>query len=280
MELWEAVWKSGILGTVQGLTEFLPVSSSGHLTFLQILFSQNGQQFFGDGMMTFINVMMHLGTLVAVIVVFWRDILALFKKPFKMLLMLIVATIPAGLVGLFFKDEIEAWFDPQVNDTALLNLAVCFAVTGLLLLVAELVAKRQKAPQTLGWKHSVSMGLMQAVALFPGISRSGSTIVAGTLTGAKREDVAKFSFLMSIPVILGSFAVEVYDIIKEPSAATQIGTNGFIGIAVGVMFAAVFGFLAIKLMLRVIRKANYMWFSVYLVCLSLTCFWLNALGIF
>lgn len=275
MELWEAVWKSGVLGAVQGLTEFLPVSSSGHLTFLQIIGLD-----FGEGMMTFINVMMHLGTLIAVIAVFWRDILALFRKPFKTLLMLIVATIPAGVVGLFFKDEIEAWFDPQVNDTALLNLAVCFAVTGLLLLVAELIAKRQKQPRPLGWGNSVAMGLMQAVALFPGISRSGSTIVAGTVTGANREDVAKFSFLMSIPVILGSFAVEVYGVIREPAAVAEIGTNGFIGIAVGVVLAAVFGFLAIKLMLRVIRKANYMWFSIYLVCLSLTCFWLNALGIF
>ena len=275
MGLWEAIWKSGVLGAVQGLTEFLPVSSSGHLTFLQIIGLD-----FGEGMMTFINVMMHLGTLIAVIAVFWRDILALFRKPFKTLLMLIVATIPAGVVGLFFKDEIEAWFDPQVNDTALLNLAVCFAVTGLLLLVAELIAKRQKQPRPLGWGNSVAMGLMQAVALFPGISRSGSTIVAGTVTGTKREDVAKFSFLMSIPVILGSFAVEVYGVVREPAAVAEIGTNGFIGIAVGVVLAAVFGFLAIKLMLRVIRKANYMWFSIYLVCLSLTCFWLNALGIF
>lgn len=272
MDLWEAVWKSGILGAVQGLTEFLPVSSSGHLTFLQIIGLD-----FGEGMTTFINVMMHLGTLIAVIAVFWRDILALFKKPFKTLLMLIVATIPAGVVGLLFNDEIDAFFS---GSTALLNLAVCFAVTGLLLLVAELVAKRQKQPHALGWGSSISMGLMQAVALFPGISRSGSTIVAGTLTGAKREDVAKFSFLMSIPVILGSFAVEVVGVVREPSAVAQIGTNGFIGIAIGVGLAAVFGFLAIRLMLRAIRKANYIWFSVYLVCLSLTCFWLNALGIF
>ena len=273
MDLWEAVWKSGILGAVQGLTEFLPVSSSGHLTFLQIIGLN-----FGEGMTTFINVMMHLGTLIAVIAVFWRDILALFKKPFKTLLMLIVATIPAGVVGLLFNDEIDAFFS---GPTALLNLAVCFAVTGLLLLVAELVAKRrQKQPHALGWGSSISMGLMQAVALFPGISRSGSTIVAGTLTGAKREDVAKFSFLMSIPVILGSFAVEVVCVVREPSAVAQIGTNGFIGIAIGVVLAAVFGFLAIRLMLRAIRKANYIWFSVYLVCLSLTCFWLNALGIF
>lgn len=272
MELWEAVWKSGVLGAVQGLTEFLPVSSSGHLTFLQIIGLD-----FGEGMMTFINVMMHLGTLIAVIAVFWRDILALFRKPFKTLLMLIVATIPAGVIGLLFNDQIDAFFS---GPTALLNLAVCFAVTGLLLLVAELIAKRQKQPRPLGWGNSVAMGLMQAVALFPGISRSGSTIVAGTVTGAKREDVAKFSFLMSIPVILGSFAVEVYGVVREPAAVAEIGTNGFIGIAVGVVLAAVFGFLAIKLMLRVIRKANYMWFSIYLVCLSLICFWLNALGIF
>ena len=152
--------------------------------------------------MTFINVMMHLGTLIAVIAVFWRDILALFRKPFKTLLMLIVATIPAGVVGLFFKDEIEAWFDPQVNDTALLNLAVCFAVTGLLLLVAELIAKRQKQPRPLGWGQFGCHGAHAGGRALSGISRSGSTIVAGTVTGAKREDVAKFSFLMSIPVIL------------------------------------------------------------------------------
>lgn len=273
MGLWEAVWKSCVLGAVQGLTEFLPVSSSGHLTFLQKILGYD----LGGGSMTFINVMMHLGTLIAVIVVFWRDIVALFRKPFRTLFMLIVATIPAGVVGLLFSDQIDALFD---GPKGLLYLAVCFAFTGLLLLVCELVAKRQKKPHALGWGSSVSMGLMQAVALFPGISRSGSTIVAGTLTGAKREDVAKFSFLMSIPVILGSFAVEVYGVVKEPAAVTGIGANGFIGMAVGVVLSAIFGFLAIKLMLRVIRKANYMWFSVYLVCISLTCFWLNALGIF
>ncbi len=272
MGFWEAVWKSGVLGAVQGLTEFLPVSSSGHLTFLQKILGYD----LGGGSMTFINVMLHLGTLVAVIAVFWRDILALFRKPFKTLLMLIVATIPAGVVGLLFSEQIDALFD---GPKGMISLAVCFALTGLLLLIAELVAKRRSTQRPLGWGGAVGMGLMQAVALFPGISRSGSTIVAGTLTGARREDVARFSFLMSIPVILGSFAVEVYGVAREPSAITAIGTNGWVGMAVGIVLAAVFGFLAIKLMLRVIRKANYMWFSVYLVCLSLTCFWLDALAV-
>ena len=272
MGLWEAIWKSGVLGIVQGLTEFLPVSSSGHLTFLQILGVN-----FGEGMTMFINILMHLGTLVAVVIVFWRDILALFKKPFKTLFMLIVATIPAGVVGLLFSDDIDAFF---TGEKALLNLSVCFAATAALLLVCEIVAKKQKQPHDLGWGSSLAMGFTQAIALFPGISRSGSTIVAGTVSGAKREQVASFSFLMSIPVILGSFAVETYDVIKQPELVAEIGTNGFIGIAVGVVLAAVFGFLAIKLMLNAIRKANYMWFSIYLLGLSLTCFWLNALGIF
>ena len=106
MGLWEAIWKSSILGVVQGLTEFLPVSSSGHLTLLQRVLGFD----MGDGTMTLINIMMHLGTLIAVIVVFWRDILALFRKPFKTLLMLIVATIPAGVIGLIFSDQIDSLF--------------------------------------------------------------------------------------------------------------------------------------------------------------------------
>ena len=272
MGLWEAIWKSSILGAVQGLTEFLPVSSSGHLTLLQHLLQFDLE----GGSMTFINIMMHLGTLIAVIVVFWKDILALFKKPFKTLLMLIAATIPAGVVGLLFNDEIDALFS---GENAILYLSVCFALTALLLLICEMAAKRRKVQKPLGWGSAAAMGLMQAVALFPGISRSGSTIVAGTLVGTRREDVAKFSFLMSIPVILGSFAVEVFGIVREPSSVAGVGANGVIGMAVGVVLAAVFGFFAIKLMLRVIRKANYVWFSVYLTALSVVCFSLCAAGV-
>lgn len=211
MGLWEAIWKSSILGVVQGLTEFLPVSSSGHLTLLQRVLGFD----MGDGTMTLINIMMHLGTLIAVIVVFWRDILALFRKPFKTLLMLIVATIPAGVIGLIFSDQIDSLFS---GGDGILYLSVCFALTALLLVICEMIAKRQKTQRPLGWGSSVAMGVMQAVALFPGISRSGSTIVAGTLAGTRREEVAKFSFLMSIPVILGSFAVEIFGIVREPES--------------------------------------------------------------
>ena len=276
MGIWEAIWKSAVLGTVQGLTEFLPVSSSGHLTLLQQILHYD----LGDVGMTFVNVLLHFGTLLAVVAVFWKDIIALFKKPFKTLLMLIVATIPAGVVGLLFDDKIEALFDPQSNAAWLCWLAVFFALTALILLVTEFVSSRRKKTLPLSWRHTVPMGLVQAAALFPGISRSGSTIAAGVISGAKRDDVAKFSFLMSIPVILGSLLVEVFHLIKPDEGVTiAIGTNEIIGMIVGVVFSAVAGFFAIKLMLKVIQKSNYKWFVLYLVALSFTCFWLNALGV-
>lgn len=273
MSIWEVIWKSFVLGTVQGLTEFLPVSSSGHLVFLQKVMGYD----LGGGSMTFINVMLHFGTLIAVCTVFFKDILALFKKPFKTLLMLIVATIPAGLVGILFNDEIDALFE---GEQAFLLLAVCFSVTALLLLFCELVAKSPKRKERdLGWRNAIPMGLMQAVALFPGISRSGSTIVAGTVSGAKTQDVAKFSFLMSIPVILGSVLVELYGFIKTPAVGAEGGGTLALGVIIGVVTAAVFGFFAIKVMLKIIAKANYKWFALYLILLTAACIWLDVLGI-
>lgn len=274
MTIWEAVWKSVILGTVQGLTEFLPVSSSGHLVLLQKLLGYD----LAGGSMMFVNIMLHFGTLLAVLFVFRKDILALFKKPFKTLIMLIVATVPAGLVGLFFSDKIDETF---AGDKGLLYLAVCFAMTALFLLICELVAKQRKKHSPLGWKSTIPMGLAQAIAVLPGISRSGSTIVAGTLCGAKPEEVAKFSFLMSIPIILGSVAVSLKGVIfDETEAFAEFGAAGVAGVIIGVACAAIAGFFAIKVMLRIIGKANYKWFSFYLVLLSLTCFWLNVLGLY
>ena len=274
MTFLEAIWKSIILGTVQGLTEFLPVSSSGHLSLLQRVLGYNMQ----GASMTFVNVMLHLGTLLPVIWIFRRDIFDLFKKPFQTLLMLIVATIPAGLVGVLFNDKIDALF---AGERGIAALAICFSVTAFLLLLCEYVAKKRRKTQPLGWKHASAMGLMQAVALFPGISRSGSTIVAGTVSGAKPEDVAKFSFLMSIPIILGSVAVELKDVIfPEAGMTVAMGGAEIVGMIFGVVFAAISGFIAVKMMLKVIRKANYKWFAVYLVLLSMTCIWLDVLQIF
>ena len=273
MGYFEAIWKSILLGTVQGLTEFLPVSSSGHLTLLQRAIGYD----LGGGSMMFVNVMLHLGTLLAVVWVLRREILALFKKPFKTLLMLVAATVPAGLLGVFLSDKIDAIF---AGDGGIAYLAVCFALTALLLLVAEYAAMRIKEPAPLGWKHAVCMGVMQAVALFPGISRSGSTIVGGTVSGAKRDDVAKFSFLMSIPIILGSVVFELKDIVF-PGEGTAVAFGGpeIVGMLFGIVFAAAAGLFAVKLMLKIIGKGNYKWFSLYLILLSVTCLSLNLAGV-
>ncbi len=273
MNYFEAIWKSIILGTVQGLTEFLPVSSSGHLSLLQRVLNYS----IGGGGMMFVNVMLHLGTLFAVVWVFRRDILALFKKPFKTLLMLIVATIPAGVVGLLFNSEIDELFSGELG---LGLLALCFSFTALLLLITEYVARRRKQFEPLNWQHSLTMGCMQAIALFPGISRSGSTVFAGTVSGAKREDVAKFSFLMSIPIILGSVAVEIKDIVfPEEGVTVAMAAPEIVGMIFGVLFAAVSGFFAVKVMLKVINRANYKWFSLYLVLLAVCCLSLDVAGV-
>lgn len=273
MGLWEAIWKSILLGTVQGLTEFLPVSSSGHLSLLQRILGFELE----NGSMMFLNIMLHVGTLVAVVIVFRRDIRDLFRKPFRTLLMLIAATVPAGLVGLLFNDKIDAAF---AGARGVLYLAICFAFTALMLLCTELVAKHRKKHAQLNLLNTSAMGVMQALALFPGISRSGSTIAAGTFAGAKPEKIAKFSFLMSIPVILGGFVLELKDVIfPEEGSALAFGANEIVGMIFGVVFAALSGYFAIRVMLKVIGKGNYKWFSFYLVLLSLTCFWLDALQI-
>lgn len=271
MDYWTSIWQSIILGTVQGLAEFLPVSSSGHLSLLHRLL---GADFGGNEL--FVDIMLHFGTLIAVVIVMRKQIFALFKKPFKTLLMLIVATIPAALVGYLFNDAIDEIFN---GDGGLWYVAICFAVTAIILLVVELVSKRRTTAMPLGWRNTVPMGLMQAVALFPGISRSGSTIAAGVLTGANRKEVADFSFLMSIPIILGSVLLSGIDLVRAPEEIAAIGASGFVGLAFGVVFAAISGFFAIKFMLKIIQKANYKWFSLYLALLAIVCISLCAAGV-
>ena len=271
-------WQALVLGLTQGLTEFLPVSSSGHLTFLQrVLGIDIG------GAELFFNIILHLGTLVAVCIIFWRDILDLFRKPFKTLLYLVVATIPAAIAGLLLDDVIEEHL--MGGRYVGVVLAVFFTVTAAVLFAAETFAKRRKKELPLCWRTTLPMGFAQAVAILPGISRSGSTIAAGTFAGGTAEDTSKFSFLMSIPVILGSFFVELIKglIDKEEGFAYSFSVAGpQFGwcIAIGLIISAVAGLFAIKVMLAAIKKANYKWFSLYLVLLAITCVVLQCVGLF
>lgn len=272
MEIWQAI----VLGLVQGLTEFLPVSSSGHLSFFQNVLgvsTQNGQ---------LVSIIFHLGTLVAVCAVFFKDILALFKKPFKTLGYLIIASVPAAVFGVVASlADLDYWFYDWEWSAVLLS--ICFLTTATVLYITELVAKRRRNELPLNFKTVIPMGLAQAVAIFPGISRSGSTICAGTLAGGKSDEVAKFSFLMSIPVILGGFVLELGKGIVDGSLQADVASGGATygwAIALGFIVSAISGLFAIKVMLKAIQKANYKWFSIYLVLIAIACIVLKSTGVF
>lgn len=247
MEIWGAI----VLGLVQGFTEFLPVSSSGHLVLLQRWLGIDAEY------SMFLTVMLHLGTLIPVCIVFFKEILGLFKKPFKNMAYLVIASIPAAIVGFLLGDFLDEVFYGGKF------LIPCFLVTAIVLYAAELTSKKRPLYNEINVKNSTIMGIAQAIAVIPGISRSGSTIAAGCFCGVDREKNANFAFLMSIPVILGSALVESLGVIK--SGGFDIGVLPLI---FGVFAAAVSGYIAVKLMLSLIKKADYKWFSLYLVLLS------------
>lgn len=249
-----------VLGLVQGLTEFLPVSSSGHLILVRQFMGLNTAESTQFNLM--FDIMVHLGTLVAVVSVLYKDIAGLFHKPFKRLGMLVVATIPAGVVGLVCKDYIGEYFS-NAN-----YLCFFFLFTAIIMLVSEIVAKKNKNPKELGWGGAIAMGVMQGAGVFPGISRSGSTIFGGTVAGSDSKQVASFSFLMSIPIILASLLLSVIDVAKGGALASIDWFN----VVVGAVSAFASGYFAVNVMLKLIAKANFKWFSLYLLAVSIFTF--------
>lgn len=254
MKIWQAI----ILGLTQGIAEFLPVSSSGHLILVRTLMGVEGEYLFFD-------VMLHVGTLFAIFVVFFKELITLFKPPFKTIGLIVVASIPAAVVGFLCNDLIGGIFSSGKY------LCFFFLATAVLMLLTERISKRSTETKPLGLKTAVAMGLMQGVGVFPGISRSGSTIFGGVASGAERKDVAKFSFFMSIPVILGSAFLELLDV---SFAAVEWGC-----VVAGMLAAFISGLAAIKLMLRVIEKANYKWFALYLAIIAVLSFVFLFLGV-
>lgn len=259
MELWQAA----LLGCIQGLTEFLPVSSSGHLALGQALLNINNQSILFE-------VTAHLGTLFAVITVFSRDLLWLIKGFFALFLprqsdlllpdrqdelalqyigYLIWATLPIILVGLFFRTHVEAAFkQPLLVGCMLL-------VTGAVLLISRF-GSNARGRMTL--RRSIGIGITQAFAVLPGISRSGSTIAVGMLMGVERTEAARFSFLMSVPAILGAFVMQMIEIPNLRS-----GQIPHTALAVGFISSYVAGFFAIKALLKVVQKGRFDYFAWY-----------------
>ena len=250
MEIWQAI----VLGAVQGLAEFLPVSSSGHLILMQRwLGVTEGGLFF--------DVMLHIGTLIPVFIVFFKQIIGLFRKPFNKLLWLVLASIPAALTGFLLSDYIEGAFYGG-DELAACLLAGTFLLTAAELLASEIVQKKRNLELPLSLKSAAVMGVFQGVAIVPGLSRSGTVISGGCFMGVNREENADFAFLMSIPVILGAALVSGYKAVKGGI------TIEVLPIIAGMVTAAITGYIAIKVMLKVIKKADYKWFSLYLVIMA------------
>lgn len=246
------IWQAVILGIVQGIAEFIPVSSSGHLILLQQVFGIN------DPGMTF-DIIVHLGSLCAVFAVFWQDILKLIKNPFqKMTAMLIVGTLPAVFIGYFFRDFVSIFHQGFF-------LAAAFVFTGILLLIADNIKHATKTIREMTVLDAIVIGCMQAIALVPGISRSGATITGALVSGINRETAARFSFLLSIIAIIGAGALETWDIIQSYEGVYRGDIPAFM---IGFVMAAVSGYFAIRLLLELIKKAQLRYFAYYVFVLA------------
>jgi len=255
------IWQAIVLGVAQGLTEFLPVSSSGHLVLLQKLMGL-------DGEMLYFDILMHAATLLAVIIIFRKDIWRLIKKPLsKESLLLVFSAIPTVAIVMLFKSAITDSFSGSY-------LGYGFLFTAVLLLVTDLAILRKKQRLALDRKIKLrsvlTMSIAQGFAVLPGISRSGSTICSGLIAGESRETAARFSFLMSIPIIIGSMIMSIIDIGKIPDAFNF----DFLPLFFGFVFAFVFGLFAIKFMLKIIKNRRFWPFVVYLIPLALASFFL------
>lgn len=263
-----------ILGLIQGLAEFLPISSSGHLALLQYFFGVDSEQVLPFA------VLLHLGTLISVFIIYWKDICELVAElgrvikdiftgkglrinanPTRRLgFMIIVATIPTGIMGLLFNDFFNNLY---LNIVAI---AAGLIITGIILLVAEKIGKSNKGVMEMKFKHAVFVGIMQGIAICPGISRSGSTLFGGLISGLDRKFAVKFAFLVSIPSILGSVVMEAPDAFAQGMDMSLLGP-----VIAGVIIAAISGIAAIKWMIKVVSDKSLFGFTVYV--------WLVAIAV-
>lgn len=244
-----------VLGLLQGLTEYLPVSSSGHLTIGSYLFGLNGE----DNLA--FTVVVHVATVLSTLVVLWKEIDWILKGLFKFrmndetkyFINILISMIPVGIVGVFFKDQVE-----EVFGSGLLIVGCMLLVTAALLVFSYYARPRQR--ENISPFHAFIIGLAQAVAVLPGLSRSGSTIATGLLLGNKKEKLAQFSFLMVIPPILGE---ALLDVVKGLKGEEAFGGIDALPLIVGFVAAFVSGCIACKWMINIVKKGKLVWFGVY-----------------
>lgn len=247
-----------LLGILQGLTEFLPVSSSGHLTIGQELLNLNTSA--ADNLLFTVTV--HAATVLSTIVILWKEIEVLFKGTFfttkwnnekTYVAKILLSCIPVMIVGLFFKDKVEAIF-----GSGLLIVGCCLLLTALLLTFAYYAKPRKK--ENISYRDAFIIGLGQAIAVLPGLSRSGTTIATGLILGNKKENIAQFSFLMVLIPILGETFLNIIDIIKDPAL---LGSIGFTPLLIGFIGAFISGCIACKFMINLVKKGKLIYFAIY-----------------
>ena len=262
--------QAAILGLVQGLGEFLPISSSGHLILTRALMGISDASANSASYMM-LDILLHAGTLVAVIVVFWKDWWAILKNPFrsKTLLLLFIASLPALAAAVLLDDILDSFFTGWF-------LGISFLVTALFMFIAELCSRKARTyvNHQVGFKHAIVMGIMQAIALLPGVSRSGSTLLGGVASGLDRKHAAKFAFMMSAPAIVGSLLIEGYGAYKDGLFASM----ELVPTAVGMVIAAISGYLAIRFMLKLISKISLNWFALYVAIIGIIVLLLQMSG--
>ena len=244
-----------VLGIIQGLTEYLPVSSSGHLAIGSYLFGIDGEENLA------FTVLVHVATVMSTFVVLWKEIDWILKGLFKFkmndetkyFLNIVVSMIPIGIVGVFFKDTVE-----EIFGSGLLIVGCCLLLTAALLTFSYYAKPRQR--ENISMKDAFIIGLAQACAVLPGLSRSGSTIATGLLLGNKKEKLAQFSFLMVIPPIIGE---ALLDVLKAAKGEEAFGDISVLPLVVGFIAAFVSGCLACKWMINIVKKGKLIYFGIY-----------------
>ena len=269
MEWWQAL----VLGIVQGLTEFLPVSSSGHLMIFKELLGVDA-----EGFLDF-TVTVHFATVLSTIIVFWSVIWRLLKGLFAFkyndetdyVLKLIVSMVPIGIVGVFFKDDVEGLF-----AESLFTVGVCLIITAVLLFASDQSSRWVNADgdgsrhrNGLSYLQAFIVGLGQACAVAPGLSRSGTTIATGLMCGVRRENMAQFSFLMVLVPIIGEQALGLLKSAGEPASAAGLGVAPLVA---GFLGAFIAGLFSCKVMVALVKKARLVWFSLYCLLAALLIF--------
>ena len=258
-----SIWFAALQGLVQGLTEFLPVSSSGHLVLVQALFGGDVE----TNYMLF-NVLLHFGTLLSVVVAFWKDIKELFVEFFgwvrdgfkinghpyrRFIVMLLITLIPMFII-LPVESKLEAAFSSP------LLVGLLLMVTAVLLFLSEKAPKKHKTEQNATWLDALIVGIGQMFAVLPGLSRSGTTICTGLFRGFSREFAVRFAFIMSLPVVLGANILELVDVIQDPSLMGDASVTCYI---VGIVVSMISGLAAIRLVKFITNRGNFRPFVVY-----------------